>query len=142
MVSETRAWLEQQLDRPATESPSPVGRWLKGVLREVKDDRVTFEFQVRKEMTNPFGVLHGGMLAAMADDVIGTAVYALTDAEEFVSVNLSVDFLASVRDGETVMATARLVRVGNRTVHAECELRDGAGDRVARATSNLLKQSS
>jgi len=139
MDNDPRKFLEERIDQPANDSPSPVGRWLEGILRELTDHSVTFEFEVREEMTNPYGVLHGGIIAAMADDVIGTAVFGLCDAETFTSVNLSLDYLSSVNLGETVYATGTILREGRRMIYAECELTDDAGETVAKATTNLVK---
>lgn len=140
MTAEARKFLEERINKPAKDSPSPVGRWLEGVIRDLTDRSLTFEFEVREEMTNPFGVLHGGMIGAIADDVIGAAVFGLADTDVFASVDLNLNFLSAVEEDETVIAEATLLREGDRVIHAECEIRDESGETVARATSNILKK--
>lgn len=129
--------LQAMIGQPMSQAPSPVARWLNGVLRAVESDGLTVEYIVRPEQCNPAQVLHGGMAATMMDDVVGASVWICT-GRYHASVNLSVDYLAPARVGETLTARARLVRRGRRLVHADCTLTNAAGDLVARATTNLL----
>ncbi len=121
-----------------SESPSPVGRWLNGTLLSLTDDSVSASYLVRPEMTNPAGVLHGGMAAAMLDDLLGAMMMVLSGGRYHASVNLHLDYLAPARSGETVTAHVRVVRRGKRLVHAEGSLANAAGDLLVRATTNLL----
>lgn len=57
---------------------SPLGRWLNGHPERSRTRAYDCWILVREEMTNPMGVLHGGVAAAMMDDVVGMMVYALT----------------------------------------------------------------
>lgn len=129
-----RARIGTQLD----DIPSPLGVWLGGTLRGVLDDGLEVAFTVREEMTNPAEVLHGGIVAAMADEMVGSTVLIFSGGRYHASVNLSVDFLAPARVGETVIARSRVIRQGRRLVNAECTLRNGDGQILARATSNLI----
>ena len=43
-----------------TGSPSPYGHWLYGKVVSANEKSVELEFTVRKEMTNPVGMLHDG----------------------------------------------------------------------------------
>ena len=104
----------------------------------VEAQAVTLSFLVRGEMTNPGGILHGGVMAAMIDDLIGLTVNAFAPQGFFVSINLAVDYLASARVGETVLARAHLVRQGQRVVNAECVLTRPDGTLLARGISNLI----
>lgn len=133
-----RAWLEAHLGQILDDSPSPLGRWLAGRLMAVHDDGVTMTFVVRPEMANPAQVLHGGIAAAMMDELIGATLYALSGGRYHASVNLSVDYLAPARVGDTVTARTRILRKGRRVVNATCTLANDAGELLAHATSNLL----
>ena len=132
-IETMRALIGQSMDK----SPSPVGRWLNGILRAVDNDGLTVEYSVRPEQCNPAQVLHGGIAAAMMDDLVGATVYNYT-GRYHASVNLSVDYLLPARVGEIITARSRLVRRGRRLVHAECALTNAAGDLIARATTNML----
>lgn len=129
--------LREGIGKPFAINPSPVGRWLNGVLEELHGDGATVSYEVREEMCNPTGVLHGGMAATILDDLTGATVIVMT-GRYFASVNLHVDYLAPARMGERVFCRSRLVRQGKRLIHTEGELRSAAGDLVAKSTSNLI----
>jgi uncharacterized protein (TIGR00369 family) len=131
--------LRASVNQEMTSSPSPVGRWLKGVLREVNDGSLKAEYVVREEMTNPAGILHGGIIATIMDDLIGTTVMSLGGEQFFVSLNLVVDYLAAAKTGDTIIATSNIIKRGRTIINAECWLHNTDGKLLARGTSNLLK---
>ena len=131
-------FLQANIGQPMAKSPSPAGRWLNGVLKEVKAGEIIIDFTVREEMTNPMGILHGGLMAAMMDEIIGTAVFSLGLEKFYTTVNLVVDFLASAREGETITAKANIVRQGKTIINVACEVVNAEGKLLARATSNLI----
>lgn len=121
-------------------SPSPMGRWLRGILRSIDEGAMSVEFTVRPEMTNPAGVLHGGMIAAMLDDSIGVMVHSLVGIENYhTTVNLSIDYLAPAMGGDVVTASTKIIRHGKTMINAEGWLYNAAGKPLARATTNMLR---
>lgn len=132
------AMMEQHIGQSTAMSPSPYARWVNGTLIAVKEGEVTIELVVREEMTNPLGTLHGGVIAGVMDEFIGWAT-ATEGVGPYASINLVVDFLRSVRLGDTVRITARVVRVGKHIVNAESEVTDVGGKVLARGTSNLFR---
>ncbi len=137
-VDPYRAWMEARLGQVVNDSPSPLGNWLQGRLVALHEDGITMTFVVRPEMANPNGVLHGGIAAAMMDELLGASLFVMSGGRYHASVNLSVDFLAPARVGETVTVRSRILRRGRRLVNATCTLANEAGDLLAHATSNLL----
>lgn len=115
----------------------PLSKWLGGILREVNNDSLTVEFEVTEQMTNPAGFLHGGMHAAIMDEVIGMTVAALDKEYHFVTVNLSVDFLGNVKLGSKVIAVSKVLRQGIRIINVACEIVDMNGKLLSRSTSNM-----
>ena len=51
------------LGKQIQSSPSPAGNWLEFTLDAMKQGRGAIA-TVRKEMTNPYGNIHGGMMSA------------------------------------------------------------------------------
>lgn len=132
-------YFRQYIGKSAAEIPAPpFTQWLNGTLRRVEQGELEAEFTVRKEMTNPAGMLHGGIHAAILDDMVGmnVALYGLEHL--YVSVNLSVDFLAPVRTGEKVIARSKIIRVGKTIVNAVAELYNESGALLSRATTNMV----
>jgi uncharacterized protein (TIGR00369 family) len=99
------------------------------------------EGTARLEMTadgnfhNAMGTVHGGVFCDLADVAIGVALATVVeDGESFATVQLQMSYFQPVREGRLV-ATARLLRRGRTTAHLECEVHDGGGELVAKATS-------
>ncbi|MBO9640438.1 MAG: PaaI family thioesterase [Siphonobacter aquaeclarae] len=122
-------------------SPSPFGRWLDGTLTHIEEGTITVNFHVRPEMCNPAGVLHGGVAAAMMDEVMGMTVFSLDLDHFYMSVNLNIDYLFGARSGEHVNVRSEVIRKGKKVVHTECRIYDAEGRLLTKATSNLIATS-
>lgn len=131
--------LQSHIGKDMTNSPSPMGKWLNGTFRDVQEGSLVVDFTIREEMTNPANILHGGVAAAMMDEVLGITVHTLGVDAFFATVNLNVDYLAAGTKGEVVTAISKVVRKGKNIVHAECVLQNAEGKLLAKATTNMLK---
>lgn len=120
-------------------SPSPYGRWLNGKLLEAEEGKLKVSFKVREEFTNPAGIVHGGVLAGIIDEVLGMTTFTLGRDGFFVAVNLNVDFLRAAKAGEEIIVNSEVVRAGKSIAHVECQIVNSEGKLLAKATSNLLK---
>jgi len=135
------AFLQKYIGAHMTESISPVGRWLNGKLLDIQEGSMETEFTVREDMTNPMGVLHGGIASTILDDVVGTMVYALGREFAYTSVNLNCDFLHAARLGEIIIASARVIRAGKNIIHVEGVIFNEEGKIIAKCASNLIQTS-
>ncbi len=118
-------------------SPSPFGAWLNGKLIAAEPGTLTVEFVVREEQTNPGGLMHGGVAAAIMDEVMGMTLFTLNKETFYVAVNLNVDFLRPGRKGETLTAISETIRDGRTMTHCECRIYNADKKLVAKASSNL-----
>jgi len=134
-------FLQKYIGANMTESISPVGRWLNGKLININEGSMQAEFVVREDMTNPMGVLHGGIASTILDDVVGTMVYALGRDFAYTSVNLNCDFLHAARLGDVITANAKVVRAGKNIIHVEGLITNAEGKIIAKCTSNLIQTS-
>lgn len=122
-------------------TPSPYGRWLNGTLIAAEEGELTVEVIVRKDMCNPGGILHGGVATGMMDDVIGMTVFSMGSQVFYSTVNLSVDFLFGAKPDEKLTIKSKVIRMGKKIAHAEGEVRNEAGQIVAKCTTNLVATS-
>lgn len=107
-------------------------------LESWSPDGAVVSADVDGRFANPTGVLHGGVLMGLADSAMGLTVTGLlADGEAGTNTDLQVRFLRPTKSGRLV-ATARVVRRGRRTLVLECDVADAAGKLVARASSNFL----
>lgn len=128
-----------QIGNDLSNTISPLGRWLNGIVRAVDYGHISIEFTVREDMTNPMAVLHGGSAAAIMDEVVGMMVFALGREYGYTSVNLNCDFLNAARLGDVLTAHAKVIRAGRNIIHCECELVTEEGKIIAKCTSNLIQ---
>ena len=79
------------------------------------------------------GVVHGGILAALADTASAIAVYTtVPQGTAIATVELKINYLEAVAGG-CVKAVGRVLRTGRNFVVAECEIFDGDGLLAAKA---------
>jgi uncharacterized protein (TIGR00369 family) len=130
--------LRSQIGQEMRDSPSPFGNWLAAKIVGVERGKLAFEYTVRKEMTNPAGTLHGGVIAAIMDDIIGATMFSLGETHFKFTVNLSVDYFYPAREGEKVTARSQVIKEGGQITNAACELFHENGKLIARGSSNLF----
>ncbi len=76
---------------------------------------LTAEIQVRDEMRTPFKNLHGGVLSALCDHVLGTVCYPVIPRGHWAATTeFKINLVAPVVDG-TCEATATIVSLTKRT---------------------------
>ncbi|QMW00273.1 PaaI family thioesterase [Spirosoma foliorum] len=134
-------FFRSQIGHDMQNSISPFGRWLNGTIREADYGRMVADYTVRKEMTNPANVLHGGAASGILDDLVGATVFALGREYAYTSVNLAVDFLHAARLGDVVTVTAEVVREGKNIIHCEGRIVAADGKIIAKCATNLIQTS-
>ena len=80
------------------------------------------------------GVMHGGVLMALADTVGAVCAFVnLPEGAQTTTISSSTTFMHAVRGGE-VTATARSLHAGRRVIAVQTELRDDEDRLVAQVT--------
>ena len=93
------------------------------------------EMTAGKHLHNAMGTVHGGIFSDLADVAMGAALAtATTEGESFTTLELHMSYFLPVVEGR-LSAHARVIRRGRGTAHLECDLEDGEGRLVARASS-------
>lgn len=132
------AFFRSVIGQPMSSSPSPVANWLHGVMTEVEEGRIRAKFVIRKEMTNPQGVIHGGMVSTILDDLMGASVYTLNREVAYTSINLNIDFLYAAYEGEEITGEGQVIRAGKKVIHLEGRMWNAEGKLMAKASSNMV----
>ena len=101
-------------------------------------DGCAVEMETVPAHANPMGTLAGGVLTALADLAMGGA-YAngLAEGESFTTLELKINFLKPVWTGR-LRAEGRVVKRGRTVGLVECDVKNGEGALVARASSTCL----
>lgn len=130
---------ESQVGNVLDKGAPPFTQWLKPTLLTVSPTSFEMEITVRKEMTNPLGLLHGGVQAAILDEVIGMTVAALDKPSPAVSINLAVDFIGKAKLNDKIVARSEVVRQGRQVINVTGEIHSADGKLIAKAMSNMLQ---
>jgi 1,4-dihydroxy-2-naphthoyl-CoA hydrolase len=104
-------------------------------LAEATPDRVRLELDWRPELCTAGGVLHGGVLMALADTAGAVCAFLNLpeEADGTATVESKTNLLRMVTGG-TVTATATTLHAGRSLIVAETEMRDAGGTLVAKTT--------
>lgn len=138
MSNKILRFFQSHIGQAPPEMAPPFNKWLHGVLVKAAEGEITMKFEIRKEMTNPVGMLHGGMHAAMIDEVIGMAVATVNDETFYSTVNLCIDYLDKAVLGESVLVSAKVIRAGKNMSHVEADIRNQEGKLLSKGASNLF----
>jgi acyl-CoA thioesterase len=104
-------------------------RWLGVELVDVAPARVTLRMAVREDMTNGFGVCHGGVTFALADSALAFA--SNTGGKKTVSIENSMTYPAAVRTGDVLLADAEQEASSVRLAYYRIRVTRGDGAVVA-----------
>lgn len=96
-------------------------------LVEIRPNEAVIKIEMRDDLRQPSGVLHGGVTATLIDTAMAFAVRThLEDQEMTATIDLTVHYLRPHISG-TFTCTAKVVRAGKRifTVSADVENEEG-----------------
>ena len=103
------------------------------VVEKAERGKVTLRMPVKALHKQVYGVVHGGVLAALADTAGGLATYmACPRGTRVATVEMKINFLEAVEAG-TVVAEAEVVRRGRHIAVVDCDVRDDRGRLVTKA---------
>ncbi|MBD8083654.1 PaaI family thioesterase [Chryseobacterium caseinilyticum] len=132
--------LQSFVGKEFTASPSPFMRWLNPVVVSAEVGKIEFQYTVREEWLNPMGNMHGGITAAIIDDIIGATMFSLNEKNFIVTINNSIDYFSTAKENDIIVAETKIIKRGKQFVNAECEVWNQDKTRlIARGTSNLFK---
>jgi len=102
-------------------------------LEAVAEGRAVLRLDTRSHHMQLNKVVHGGILAAMADTASAIAAYTTVPAGvALATVEMKINYLEGVPDGR-IKAEARVLRTGRNFVVTECEIFDRKGTLAAKA---------
>jgi len=92
---------------------SPVTDPWEPLFSRRRDGGVDLAFEVQPAHCNARGLLHGGVLAALCDNIMGLSLATVLDREvSIITIHLALDYLGSARLGDLVVITPRVVHGG------------------------------
>jgi uncharacterized protein (TIGR00369 family) len=124
---------EAALDQP------PFAKFLGMTVTHVSAERVTAELKVRPELNNRFGLLHGGAIMALADNLGGTAATAnLKEGQQTTTIESKTNFFAAIPEGDVAYAECTALHRGRSTMVWQTRITRGDGRLCAIVTQTQM----
>ncbi|HKP29258.1 MAG TPA: PaaI family thioesterase [Gemmatimonadales bacterium] len=125
-----------RLYRIINESPFPSHLPMR--LTDMTMDTSRVELDIAECHMQPFGIVHGGVIATLVDTATFWAgIGPLAEDSGLVNVDLKLNYLESATQGRLV-ATGRRIRAGRTTSYTEAYVHTGEGRLIAHGTSTLM----
>lgn len=117
---------------------SPASRFFGIRMVEAEEGSTLAELDCREEFINYGGVVHGGVITALADSAMGSSLATLMpDGTRQVSFDLKLTIISAAQVGETLQARGRVIHAGRRTGVCEATVTGPDGRLVAKATGSF-----
>jgi uncharacterized protein (TIGR00369 family) len=108
-------------------------------LVDIMPGEATISIDMRNELRQPHGVLHGGITATLIDTTMAFAVITrLAEGEKATTIDLTVHYLRPHTEG-VVTCTAKVVRAGKRIITLTAEALNSENKIIATAVSAYTK---
>ena len=119
-------------------SRSPFHGWVGIRLSAVSPGVSELTLELEPHHFNPQGIVHGGIITAVADTSIGLALRSrLRPGLTHRTAQLNVHFLTKGQ-GNRVLGRGRALHLGERMGYGESEVLDAEGKLLARATGTFI----
>ncbi|WP_132992985.1 PaaI family thioesterase [Gordonia zhaorongruii] len=119
----------------------PFSTMLGARLAEADEDHVVLELDVTDDLRQQYGLIHGGVLAYLADNSI-TYAGAIGLGPNVITSGFTIDYVAGARNGTVLRATAELAHASKRKATALSRItivdEDGHPKLVAVAQGTVL----
>ena len=117
---------------------APYYQLLKISLDQIDEGFARFRMPFRKELTQAYGVVHGGAIATLADTAVAFAMMTIIQpGERVTTVEFKINFLSSVTEDEMI-GEARIINRGNRLALADMEVKRGDGKLIAKGLATYI----
>jgi uncharacterized protein (TIGR00369 family) len=119
---------------PLTPMAKLIGRT---VVSTSADGTVELRFDGSTRFCNRFGTIQGGMLSAMLDSTLAYSVMpTLAPGQSALTVEMSTRFFRPAQPGP-IIARASMLHRSSQLAHAQADLFDAAGVRLAHASGSM-----
>jgi uncharacterized protein (TIGR00369 family) len=100
---------------------SPLTEPWQPIYAKTTDKAVILGLRLAVPHTNSRGLIHGGLIAALADAAMGySCAHRMGNKFSLVTVGLAVDFIGSAKIGEWLTIESDVVKTGSTICFAQC----------------------
>jgi acyl-CoA thioesterase len=133
ITAEQRAFAENALHN------LPFAKLIGMRLIDLEPDHATIAIEMRDDLRQPSGVLHGGVTATLIDTTMAFAVRTRLELHEATAtIDLTIHYLRPHTEG-TIECTAKVVRAGKRIFTVSADVENGEGKLIATGLSTYTR---
>jgi uncharacterized protein (TIGR00369 family) len=126
------------MDDRANDQP-PFARFLGMKIISIAPDKVVAELPMRDDLKNRFGIMHGGAIMALADNLGGTATTAnLAAGQSTTTIESKTNFFAAIPVGDVARAECTPLHRGRSTMVWQTRITRGDGRLCAVVTQTQM----
>jgi len=116
-----------------------LARWMGMKLIALHTDEAVIGLEMRADLRQPSGVMHGGVTASLIDTAMAFAVRTrLPRDEATATIDLTIHYLRPVTDGK-IICTAKTVRGGKRIFTVSADVHNEEGKLIATGLSTYTR---
>jgi acyl-CoA thioesterase len=142
LTADDQAFMLRLLEAKIRSNQSPlvfIEEMMSYQYRGQEDDQYVHTMEVRPEISNRYGMLHGGILSTFIDTAMGATCFVVNGhSTKTVTLDLQVRFLKEAKNG-TLTCKTRLQKNGRSTAVLESHVYDGDGHMIGSATGTFFK---
>lgn len=105
---------------------------------ELGPGEAVLEIPIGKEHLNPQSIAHGGVTSSLADTAMGMAIR--TENYYGVTVEMNMNYLRPAYKGETLIAKAKTINLGEKIIVAQAEVENLKGEKIAIARGTYFNK--
>jgi len=111
---------------------SPYYRLLEMEVTEIRAGESRIQMPFKQDLTHPYGIVHGGAIASLADSAVAMALIGLVEPEDRITtIEFKINFFTSIDKGR-LEAHATIIHKGSKTAVGDVEVLDEKGKLVAK----------
>ena len=117
---------------------SPYFSLLSMKIKDLEWGTSVLEVELEEKHLQPFGYVHGGVIASVMDAATFWAVFPqVKDGMGLTTVEIKVNFLAPVQKGKLV-ARGRCIKIGKTLALGDATIHDAKGNLLAHGTATMM----
>jgi uncharacterized protein (TIGR00369 family) len=120
---------------------SPYYRLLGMEVTEIREGESRIQMLFKEELTHPYGIVHGGAIASLADSAVAMALISLVEQKDRIAtIEFKINFFVPISKGE-LKAHAKIIHKGSKTAVGDVEVINEKGKMVAKviATYSIMR---
>jgi len=120
MEERVRALIQNRKDNPDVNLPN-TNLFPELISCDEKTHTIELAYETHPWMTNPMGVVHGGVTGILVDNAMGISTCALRGVPT-PTITMNINYLAPVPLNRTIIVRAQVVRIGETMAYTKADI--------------------